>query len=97
MKKDAIIINTARGKIINEKDLLNALRTKRIAGAGLDVIDGEWLAEDKRFKHNLIKYSRTNENLIITPHIGGSTKESIESSRIFMAKKIVSYLKKLKK
>ena len=97
MKKNAIIINTARGKIINEKDLLNALRKKRIAGAGLDVIDGEWLTEDKRSEHNLIKYSRTNENLIITPHIGGSTIESIEGSRIFMAKKIVSYLKKLKK
>ncbi len=97
MKKDAIIINTARGKIINEEDLLSALRKKDIAGAGLDVIDGEWLSDDKRSKHKLIKYSRTNENLIITPHIGGSTKESIENSRIFMAKKIVSFLKKLKK
>ncbi len=97
MKKNAIIINTARGKIINEKDLLNALRRKKIAGAGLDVIDGEWLTDDKRSEHDLIKYTKKNSNLIITPHIGGSTKESIEDSRIFMAKKIVSYLKKLKK
>ena len=97
MKKSAIIINTARGKIINEEDLLNALKKRTIAGAGLDVIDGEWLNDNKRSKHSLIKYSKKNTNLIITPHIGGSTKESIADSRIFMAKKIVSYLKSLKK
>lgn len=97
MKKDAIIINTARGKIINEDALLNALKRKKIFGAGLDVIDGEWLSDNERSEHSLIKYSKKNDNLIITPHIGGSTKESIEDSRIFMAKKIVSYLIKLKK
>ena len=47
MKKNAFIINTARGKIINENDLLYALKNKIIAGAGLDVIDGEWLSNEK--------------------------------------------------
>ncbi len=95
MKNTAFLINTARGKIINETDLLNALKNKIIAGAGLDVIDGEWLSENNRAKHALVKYSKKYTNLIITPHIGGATRESIEDSRLFMAKKVVSYLKKL--
>ena len=92
MKKSAIVINTARGKIINEDDLLNALKNKVIAGAGLDVIDGEWLSNEKRVNHKLVKYSRSHSNLLITPHIGGATQESIQNARIFMAKKIAKYL-----
>lgn len=92
MKTTATIINTARGKIIKEKALLDALLNKKIAGAGLDVIDGEWLNKKEREKHPLIKFAKKNDNLLITPHIGGSTIESVQHSRIFMAKKIVSFL-----
>ena len=95
MKKNALIINTSRGKVINEKDLIFSLKNKIIAGAGLDVIDGEWLTDKNRKNHKLIKYSRNNNNLLITPHIGGATKESIQNSRIFMAKKVAKYLKNL--
>ena len=77
MRKDSIIINTSRGKIIDEKALYRSLKNKRIAGAGLDVIDGEWLNKDKLFNHKLVKFSRKNDNLLIVPHIGGSTIESI--------------------
>ena len=96
MKKSAIIINTSRGKIINEKDLLLALKEKIIYGAGLDVINGEWLNENERKNHALIQYAKKNKNLIITPHIGGATKESIINSRIFMAKKVATFLKRMK-
>ena len=92
MKKTSFIINTARGKIINERDLIYSLKNKIIAGAGLDVIDGEWLSEKKRANHKLIKYARKNNNLLITPHVGGSTKESIQNARIFMAKKVAKFL-----
>jgi len=95
MKKNAIIINTSRGKIINEADLLYALENKLIYGAGLDVIDGEWLTEKKLYNHPLIKFSRENKNLLITPHIGGATKESIDGARMFMAKKVASFLQEL--
>ncbi len=84
MKKRSILINTSRGKIINEKDLLFALKKKMIAGAGLDVIDGEWLEKKKLSKHPLIKYSKNNDNLIITAHIGGSTYESIKMARDYV-------------
>ena len=74
MKNSAYLINTSRGKIINEEDLLIALEKKLIRGAGLDVIDGEWLDDKKRNKHKLISYARKNSNLLITPHIGAQHK-----------------------
>lgn len=92
MKKSALIVNTSRGKIINEKDLIIALKENEIGGACLDVIDGEWLEPNALFQHPLIKYSRSNNNLILSPHIGGATKESIYGARIFMAKKIAQFL-----
>ena len=61
-----------------------------MAGAGLDVIHGEW--DENLTEHPLIKYARRNDNLIITPHIGGSTAESIVAARIFMAQKLADYL-----
>ena len=56
------------------------------------MIDGEWLSSKELYNHPLIKYSRKNSNLLITPHIGGATIESIVGARIFMAKKVVAYI-----
>ena len=92
MKETAIIINTSRGKIINEKDLILALKNNLISGACLDVIDGEWLTKKELYEHPLVKYSRINDNLLLTPHIGGATEESIYGARLFIAKKIASFL-----
>ncbi|MDB9761482.1 hypothetical protein OAC06_01575 [Alphaproteobacteria bacterium] len=92
MKETAIIINTSRGKIINEKDLILALKNNLISGACLDVIDGEWLTKKELYEHPLVKYSRINDNLLLSPHIGGATEESIYGARLFMAKKIASFL-----
>ena len=93
MKSNAIIINTSRGALIDEAALLDALTEKRIAGAGLDLIDGEWL--DDVSAHPLIRYANKNDNLVITPHIGGNTYESIYDARIFMARKIADHLRNL--
>ena len=54
--------------------------------AGLDVIDGEWLSDEERKHHPLIQYANSNQNLLILPHIGGSTSETVDGARIFMAK-----------
>jgi D-3-phosphoglycerate dehydrogenase len=90
MKPSCILINTSRGALINENDLLEALKNKIIAGAGLDMIDGEWL--DNKLSHPLVEYSLNNDNLVITPHIGGVTYESIYGARIFIAEKVFKYL-----
>ena len=68
MKKSAFLINTSRGKIINEKDLVTALKKKMIAGAGLDVFETEPISK----KHPLVKL----HNVVLVPHIGSSTKET---------------------
>ena len=62
MKSSAVIVNTGRGPLINEADLCEALATKRIAGAGLDVQEVEPPAEDSPLY--------TLDNVIITPHMG---------------------------
>ncbi|HEX3207776.1 MAG TPA: D-2-hydroxyacid dehydrogenase family protein [Geminicoccaceae bacterium] len=68
MRKDAYLINTSRGPIVDEAALLDALHSGRIAGAGLDVFDHEPLPAD----HPL----RTAPNTVLTPHIGYVTSAS---------------------
>ena len=95
MKKSSIIINTSRGAIINESDLIYALKKKLIAGAGLDVINGEWQSKSELLKHKLI-ICKKNNNLLIVPHIGGSTFESISGARRFVCNKLLKEYKHLK-
>jgi D-3-phosphoglycerate dehydrogenase len=89
MKKGAFLINTARGQIVDEAALLDALKTKRLSGAALDVIATE-LSESES---SLVKYARRHENLLITPHIGGATVESLDRSSAFIAKRIYDIMK----
>jgi D-3-phosphoglycerate dehydrogenase/(S)-sulfolactate dehydrogenase len=67
MKPDAIIVNVGRGEVINEADLMAALKAKTIAGAALDV-----RAQEPPVKGEM----ETIPNLILTPHVAGITKES---------------------
>lgn len=68
MKKTSFLINTARGRIINERDLVNALKKREIAGAGLDVFSSEPIGKS----HPFTKI----HNITLAPHIGSSTKET---------------------
>ncbi len=69
MKPDAYLINTSRGPIVVEADLIAALRAGRIAGAGLDVFDEEPPPADHPF--------RTMDNVTVTPHLGYVTRETL--------------------
>ena len=93
MKNDAYLINTARGKIVNENDLLKALKNKKIAGYATDVLSDELNFNKKFNKHPLVEYSKKHDNLIIVPHIGGMTYKTRELTDIFMAKKVVKIFK----
>ena len=88
MKVNSILVNTSRGAIINEIDLLEVLKFKSIKGAALDVLDGEPNIQNSE----LVKYSKSNSNLIITPHIGGNTYESFAKTEKFLADKLVQII-----
>lgn len=90
MKKGACLINTSRGGLIDEAALIREMEGGRIAAAGLDVIDGEWL-EDK-FNHPLIAYSRRNPRLYITPHVGGTCPEAGRLTTRHMFAQVVAAL-----
>ncbi len=84
MKRGAFIVNTARGGIINEKDLHNALTSGHIAGAGLDVFDEEPTPVD----NPLLKLG----NVISSPHMAGVTVEAIQAMAVATARNILSVL-----
>jgi len=96
MKQDAFMVNTSRGKIMAEEDLLDALEKNRIGGAAVDVLSTE-NQEGHPKNNSLIAYSKNHSNLIITPHIGGSTYKSIERTVEFVLKKLVIELNKEKR
>jgi len=79
MKPTAVLVNTSRGKIIDEKALIEALQNKRIAGACLDVYEIEPPVDSPLFKLS---------NVILTPHVGASTVEAQRDAAVIVAKKI---------
>ncbi|MFH0794318.1 MAG: phosphoglycerate dehydrogenase [bacterium] len=84
MKKGVRLINCARGGIIDETDLVEALKSGKAAGAALDVFEKEPLAAD----HPL----RQCPNVILTPHLGASTAEAQENVAVEVAEQIVEAL-----
>lgn len=89
----ALLINTSRGDVLDETALAEALVSGRIAGAALDVLSNERSAALD--SSPLIRYARTHPNLILTPHIGGATYESMAATEIYMAKKLTEFLESL--
>jgi len=85
MKKTAYLINTSRGPIINEHDLVEALKDEKIAGAGLDVYDKEPLPQD----HKL----RFLPNALLLPHIGYVTAENYSKFYLQMVENLECCLK----
>jgi len=89
MKSTAFLINTSRGKIVDEGAVLNALENKKIGGYGTDVLSGELeFKEIIPADHLLVSYARTHQNCVITPHIGGMTSDSRFATDIFIANKL---------
>ncbi len=87
MKSSAIFINTSRGPVHNEKDLIEALNSKQIWGVGLDVTDPEPMKTD----NPLLEM----ENVSILPHIGSGTEEVRGKMSVLAAENIIGYCKYL--
>ncbi len=95
MKPGAYLVNTSRGEILDEDALLHALKNGHLAGAALDVLSGETCTQAEWMKrHPLISYAREHAHIIITPHIGGATWDSMAKTEIFLAQKIKKFLVK---
>jgi len=78
MKQGSFIVNTARGKLIDEKALLEALESGALGGAALDVLADEYEPdfELKLTENPLLRYANSHDNLILTPHCGGATVDA---------------------
>jgi len=84
MKKGVRILNCARGELINDEAMVEALKSGHVAGAALDVFAQEPLKDSPYFEL---------DNVILTPHIAGSTNESQEAVGIQIARQVSDYLR----
>ena len=87
MKSSSVIINCARGGLINESDLKDALNNDVIAGAAIDVYETEPATENVMFGA---------KNLLLTPHLGASSKEAQSNVAIDVANQVADFLKENK-
>ena len=90
MKPGSWFVNTARGELVDEGALLDALRKGHLAGAALDVLCDEY--SSSLSENSLVRYAQQHQNLLITPHIGGCTTESREKTEHFLAIRVVEFI-----
>ena len=84
MKPSAFLINSARGEIVDEKALVQALRARRIAGAGLDVYEHE---------PKVHQFLKSSPNVVLLPHIGSATLETRTRMAVMAAENLVAALR----
>ena len=87
MKKGSYLINLSRGSVVNIEDLATALEEKHLNGAAIDVYPDEPASNNDSFICALQKY----QNVILTPHIGGSTSEAQANIALEVSEKLVKY------
>jgi D-3-phosphoglycerate dehydrogenase len=85
MKKNALFVNTSRGTVVTEADLIKALKEKRIAGAGLDVQAHEPLQRDDP----LLEL----DNVVVTPHIASITREAQRYCDRIVQEEVIRFVK----
>ncbi|MGI8632641.1 MAG: 2-hydroxyacid dehydrogenase, partial [Solirubrobacterales bacterium] len=90
MPRGSVLVNTARGALIDEQALLEALRSGQLAGAALDTVADERGSGSAA----LLEHARSNANLLITPHIGGLTHESRHTTEMLMVDQLATYLER---
>ena len=88
MKSDSIFINAARGTVVVIDELVKTLKSGKLLGAAVDVFP----VEPKGNKDEFISPLRGLDNVILTPHIGGSTEEAQEAIAEFAAERLLGYL-----
>jgi phosphoglycerate dehydrogenase-like enzyme len=83
-----VLVNTARGAIVDEQAVVDALRSGHLAGAALDVLEGERV-DGGLAASPLLQYAREHPaRAIVTPHIAGATWESMHRTEVFLAERL---------
>ena len=92
MKKPFYILNLSRGEVVNISNLIRGLETKKIVGAGLDVLPNEKLDNLTPEQQIEIKYLSSNQRVVLTPHIGGLTKDSYRKLAEVLGEKVLKWM-----
>jgi len=90
MKPTAFLINTSRGPVVDEKALIQSLRHREIAGAGLDVYECEPMIA---CNPKQIKELRSMKNVVLTPHTASATIEARQAMSLVAAKNILAFVR----
>lgn len=93
LPRSAVVVNTSRGQVLDEEALVRALHGGDLAGAALDVV-WEERAPGRRRESPLLTYAGVHDNVLITPHIGGATYESVAKTEVFMAQKLARFFER---
>lgn len=93
MQRGSFVVNTARGQIIDEHDLVKMLESGHIAGCAVDVLGNEGDGENWLENNVLLEYAKKTKNVIITPHISGATIDSMHETEEFIANKCRKYMR----
>ena len=94
MRPGAYLVNTARGELIDDRALIALLESGHIKGAATDALAGEFVPgfEHQVETHPLVRYARSHPNLLITPHIGGSTRDAWHDTEAHTIERIMRHL-----
>lgn len=91
-KKPFYLLNTSRGKVVNTKDLIEALNQGKILGAGLDVLEFEAFSNELQDTPRELQDLFSRTNVVLTPHVAGWSVESNYKLSYYLAEKIISAL-----
>jgi len=92
LAKPVYLLNLSRGQVVNISDLINGLESNKIVGAGLDVLPNENLQTLTTRQQEELNYLTDNQRVVVTPHIGGLTKDSYEKLAKVLGEKVLKWM-----
>lgn len=91
LPRGALLVNTSRGDVVDEDALAAALKSGALGGAALDVLAGETEDGGPDRDGGILSLARARTDVLVTPHVGGATLESMARTEVFMARKLLRF------